>query len=194
MFIKVLLLYLSVVGQIFSDENTLNQISTRLVKSLIVQGDFKQEKKLKMLNKPLISTGKFTYHQHKGAIWKTLTPVSTLVLMNESTLLTEQGEQTIPEAFANVFKAMLSGDFKNLESHFFVMATNHETSWQIELKPKDELLQRIISTLTLTGDTELRSLDIAEVGGNSTFISFDKTTHSSQLSLEQEGDFEPLQP
>lgn len=192
--IHVLLLYLLAVEQSFSDEAILNQISARLVITPIVQGEFKQEKKMKVLNKPLISTGTFIYHQNKGAIWRTLTPVSSLVLMNESTLLTEQDEQTIPETFANVFKAILSVDFKKLDNHFFITATSNKTTWKIELNPKDELLQKVISSMTLSGDTELRNLELQEVSGNVMLISFEKITHPAQLSPEQEIQFESLSP
>lgn len=166
----------------------------RLVKTSITQGMFQQEKHLKFLRKPLISTGTFTYHQSKGVIWKTLTPIPSLLLVNESRLLTGQGEQAVPAAFGNVFKAMLGGELERLIEGFTITGEEQQTSWRLQLKPKDELLQQIISTIVLAGDTELRGLEIQETGGNLTRIRFEQITHPNDLSLEQQADFERLSP
>ena len=60
--------------------------------------------------------------------------------------------------------------------------------------PKDELLKKIISSILLSGDNELRLLEIRETGGNITHIKFDQITHPASLTPEQEADFEHLSP
>ncbi|MGR9013388.1 MAG: outer membrane lipoprotein carrier protein LolA [Gammaproteobacteria bacterium] len=194
MLVKALLLYLLVFGQSVAADAVLTQITERLVKTPITQGDFYQQKHLKVLHKPLISTGSFTYHQSKGVIWKTLTPVVSLLLVNDTKLLTGQGEQAVPAAFGKVFKAMLGGDLSALSDGFIVIGNDQKTSWQLALTPKDELLKKIISTMRLSGDTELRQLEIRETGGNITTISFDNIIHPTQLTADQEADFERLSP
>jgi len=175
-------------------DDVLAQITARLAKTPITQGDFHQQKQLKVLHKPLISTGTFTYDKNKGVIWKTLTPVVSLLLVNESKLLTGQGEQAVPAAFGKVFKAMLGGDLAALTDGFSVTAIDQKTAWQLVLTPKDEMLKKVISTLLLSGDTELRELEIREAGGNITRITFDNITHPAQLTDEQQADFERLSP
>jgi len=192
--LKALLLYLLAFGQGIAGEAVLTEITARLARTPIAQGDFHQQKHLKVLHKPLISTGTFTYHQNKGVIWKTLTPVASLLLVNESKLLTGQGEQAVPAAFGKVFKAMLGGDISALTEGFNIIGTDQKSSWQLELIPKDEMLKKIISTMVLSGDTELRNLEIREAGGNITRITFTNITHPAQLSGEQEADFERLSP
>lgn len=192
--IKALLLYLLACGLGVADEAVLTEIAARLAKTPIAQGDFHQHKQLKILHKPLVSKGSFTYDQSKGVIWKTLTPVVSLLLVNESKLLTGQGEQAVPAAFGKVFKAMLGGDLAALTDGFNIAGTDRKTSWQLELTPKDEMLKLIISTMLLSGDTELRWLEIREAAGNITRISFDNVTHPLQLTEEQEADFERLSP
>jgi outer membrane lipoprotein-sorting protein len=192
--LKALLLYLLAFGQGIAGEAVLTEISARLAKTPIAQGDFHQQKHLKVLHKPLISTGTFTYHQNKGVIWKTLTPVASLLLVNESKLLTGQGEQAVPAAFGKVFKAMLGGDLAMLTDGFNIIGTDQKTSWQLELTPKDDMLKKVISTMVLSGDTELRELEIREAGGNVTHITFNNITHPAQLTGEQEADFERLSP
>ena len=191
--LKTLLLFLLPFNLSYADD-VLAQITNRLAKTEITQGDFQQEKRLKILRKPLISTGKFTYHQTKGVIWKTLTPVPSLLLVNESRLLTTQGELAVPAAFGKVFKAMLGGDLKELTDGFSISGTDQKSHWQIVLNPKDELLKKIISSMVLSGDNELRSLEIKEASGNVTFIKFSQITHPAELSTEQEADFGHLSP
>jgi outer membrane lipoprotein-sorting protein len=192
--LKALLLYLLAFGQGFAGEAVLTEIAGRLSKTPIAHGNFHQQKHLKVLHKPLISTGTFTYDQNKGVIWKTLTPVESLLLVNESKLITGQGEQAVPAAFGKVFKAMLGGDVATLTDGFAITGTDQKTSWQLELTPKDEMLKRIISAMVLSGDTELRGLEIREAGGNITRITFDNITHPAQLTNEQQADFERLSP
>ncbi len=191
--LKTLLLFFLLSGQSYADD-VLTQITARLIKTPITQGDFHQQKHLKVLHKPLISTGTFTYDQNKGVIWKTLTPVVSLLLVNESKLLTGQGEQAVPAVFGKVFKAMLGGDLAALSDGFAITGTDRKTSWQLELTPKDEMLKKIIGMMLLSGDTELRDLEIREAGGNITRIAFDNITHPAQLTDEQQADFERLSP
>jgi Outer membrane lipoprotein carrier protein LolA len=192
-YIKTVLLFLLLSNLSYADD-VLTHITARLVKTPITQGDFQQEKRLKILRKPLISSGTFTYHQSKGVIWKTLTPIPSLLLINESKLLTGQGEQAVPAAFGNVFKALLGGELNRLAEGFDMTGTEQKTSWQLQLKPKDELLKKIISTILISGDTELRLLEIQEVTGNQTQISFTKISHPDHLSDEQQADFEHISP
>jgi len=191
--IKGLLLFLLSFNHSYADD-VLAKITAHLVKTEITQGDFQQEKHLKILRKPLVSTGTFTYHQSKGVIWKTLTPVASLLMVNDTRLLSGQGELAVPAAFGKVFAAMLGGDLKQLSEGFSITGSDKKTGWQLELKPKDELLQKMISFIVLSGDNELRSLEIQEAGGNSTRIKFTQITHPAQLTRTQEADFEHLSP
>jgi len=191
--LKALLFFLLPFNYSYADD-ALTEITSRLVKTPITQGNFQQEKRLKILRKPLLSTGLFTYHQSKGVIWKTLTPIPSLLLVNDTRLLTGQGEQAVPAAFGKVFKAMLGGDLKVLSEGFDISGTNQKTTWQLQLKPKDELLKKIISSLLLSGDNELRHLELQETGGNLTHIDFVNITHPDHLSPEQQADFEHLSP
>lgn len=193
-FLNALLLFILSFNQSLAGADLLAEITSRLVETPITNGDFQQEKQLKILRKPLISTGVFTYHQNKGVIWKTLTPVPSLLLVDESRLLTAQGEQAVPAAFGKVFKAMLGGDLNRLTDGFSITGSDQKPSWQLQLKPKDELLKKIINTILLTGDNELRLLEIQEAGGNITRIKFNQLTHPEQLTREQESDFERLSP
>jgi hypothetical protein len=170
----------------------LADIGARLVKTEITEGRFRQEKNLKVLKKPLISTGTFIYHRSRGVIWQTLTPVSSVLLVNQTRLMTTQGEQALPPAFGRVFTAMFGGDVQAMKEGFDISGTNDKTAWKLQLKPKDALLQKIIVDMQLTGGKELQRIDIKEANGNFTRITFDRITHPETLTPAQEADFERL--
>ena len=190
---SIMLLLLIPVTQSYATE-LLADITSRLVKAPITQATFQQEKHLKILSRPLMSSGLFTYDQSKGVIWKTLVPAPSLLLVNESQLISGQGEQNVPAAFGKVFKAMLGGDLNELTEGFLLTGEHKNNTWQLQLTPTDQFLQKIISTITLSGDSELRALELQEVTGNFTRISFTQISHPNQLSTEQEADFERLSP
>ncbi|WP_394754093.1 outer membrane lipoprotein carrier protein LolA [Crenothrix sp.] len=192
-FLKALLLFILSLSQSYANDE-LAKITAQLVKTPIAQGQFQQQKRLKILRKPLLSTGTFTYHHSQGVIWKTLTPMPSLLLINETHLLTGQGEQAVPPAFGSVFKALLGGELNRLTESFDITGKDQKNSWQLQLTPKDALLKKVISSITLTGDTELRQLELQEASGNLTQINFTQITHPDQLSQEQQADFERLSP
>lgn len=190
---KALLLFLLFCNLSYAAD-VLADITARLIKTPITQGEFQQEKRLKILRKPLTSNGVFTYSQSNGVIWKTLTPIPSLLLMNDAHLLTGQGEQAVPPAFGKVFKAMLGADLQQLSDDFVIIGENKKTAWKLHLTPKDQMLKKIISSIELSGDTELRGLAMQELNGNFTRISFTNITHPAQLTREQQADFEHLSP
>jgi hypothetical protein len=192
-YLSIIFLLLIPVTQSYASE-LLADITSRLVKAPITQGTFQQEKQLKILSRPLTSSGLFTYDQNKGVIWKTLAPVPSLLLVNESQLISGQGEKNVPVAFGKVFKALLGGNLHELTEGFLMTGENKNNTWQLQLTPTDEFLQKIISTITLSGDSELRTLELQEVTGNFTRINFTQITHPNHLSTEQEADFERLSP
>ncbi|MEC4748663.1 outer membrane lipoprotein carrier protein LolA [Methylomicrobium sp. Wu6] len=167
-------------------------ISARLVKNEITEGRFRQEKNIKILKKPLISTGTFTYHRKQGVIWQTLSPVPSVLLVNQTRLLTTQGEQNLPPAFGRVFTAMFGGDLQLMNEGFAIAGANGQGAWQLQLQPKDPLMQKIITGMQLTGDKELKQLDIREANGNFTRITFEQITHPETLTPAQVVDFERL--
>jgi hypothetical protein len=172
--------------------DTLAEIGARLAKTEITAGRFRQEKKIKVLKKPLVSAGIFIYHRSRGVVWQTLTPVPSMLLVNQTRLLTAQGEQALPPAFGRVFIAMFGGDLEAMQDGFEIAGTNGEAEWQLHLQPKDPLLQKIIAEMQLSGDTTLRQIHIKEANGNSTRITFDQISHPEALTPAQEADFERL--
>lgn len=191
--IKIILLFLSLFNLAYADD-LLNKIAAQVSNSTLTLGSFQQEKHLKFLKKPLLSTGTFIYDQDKGVLWKTLTPIVSTLLINETQLASEQGEQAIPPAFGRIFKVLLGGELSRLSEDFEVTGTGQQSAWQLQLLPKDQLLKKIISTIRLQGDKEIRSWELQEINGNVTQINFSQISHPQNLSSEQLKGFESVSP
>lgn len=183
-----------ITSPVFADADLLLQIKAKLSVATIIQGHFHQEKKLKFLSKPLISNGEFTFDQDHGLIWKTLNPLESLILMSEDRLLSSQGEQLIPPSFGRFFPALLGGDLAVLQADFNYSGAIDGEAWHLQLVPRDELLGKVIADIDLSGNRELRSVEIREVNGNLSRIHFDDISHPLKLNQEQAADFARLSP
>ena len=172
----------------------LDQVRALLNPAEIAQGRFRQEKQLAFLNKPLLSEGEFVYWQRGGVIWKTLTPVVSTVLVGDERMLSDQGEQTMPPSFGRLIPALLGGDLARLREDFAVSGDVKDRRWRLQFVPKDPVVAKAIAEVVLSGDNDLRGLDIREVEGNQSRIAFDNISHPSQLTPEQAAEFERLSP
>jgi len=175
-------------------DDILDQVRVRLNPAEIAQGYFRQQKQLAFLNKPLLSEGEFVYWQHGGVIWKTLSPVASTILVGDERMLSAQGEQTMPPSFGRLIPALLGGDLARLREDFVVSGEMRELVWQLHFVPKDPLVAKAIAEVVLSGDSDLRGLEIRETGGNQSRIVFDNISHPTQLTPEQVAEFERLSP
>ncbi len=73
----------------------------------------------------------------------------------------------------------------NKSDSFAITGADQNPAWHLELKPKDELLKKIISSIVLSDDNELRLLEIQEAGGDITHIKFAQITHPAQSTSEK---------
>lgn len=190
---KLLLLLVFSLGKATADD-LLKSVQAQLVQVERVAGHFRQEKQLKFLRKPLVSEGEFIYQSHRGLVWATQSPVASILLVNDNRLLSNQGEQALPPSFARVFQAMLGGDLGRLQDDFSIDGAINAAQWHLQLTPKDPLMAKVIHSLSLAGDNEVRALVILETSGNQSKISFEQISHPLQLSPEQAANFERLSP
>ncbi len=191
--LRILLLWASLLGLVWADD-ALDQVRARLNKAEIAQGRFRQEKQLTFLNKPLLSEGEFVYWQNGGVIWKTLIPVASTLLVGDERMVSAQGEQAMPPSFGRLIPALLGGDLARLREDFTIQGALQPDTWSLQFVPKDPLVAKVIADLTLSGDSDLRGMEIHEVSGNRSRIAFEQISHPQQLPPEQAAEFERLSP
>jgi hypothetical protein len=191
--IHIALVFLLSLSLVHADE-ILTRISARVAKAAITEGEFIQEKRLKFLTKPLITKGFFIYQQNKGVLWKTQTPLASTLLINNSQILSEEGEQAIPPAFGGMFNTLLSGDLLSLQEYFAISGAEQGESWQLQLIPKDDMMKKMIAAVRLEGNQDIKLWELLETGGNLTRISFSKIAHPASLNKEQLVEFDRISP
>lgn len=172
----------------------LDQVAVRLNRAEIALGRFRQEKQMVFLNKPLLSSGEFVYWQRGGVIWKTLEPVTSTLLVGDERMVSDQGEQALPPSFGRLIPALLGGELAQLREDFEIRGELHAEAWRLQFVPKDPVVAKAIAEVSLSGDSDLRGLEIHEVGGNQSSIVFEQINHPPQLTPDQAAEFERLSP
>lgn len=131
-----------------------------------IRADFIQEKHLKILTHPIISTGSFTFQRPQSLRWEYLSPIRSILLMHggEMKKFVEQDGRLVADT-GMVFGSMqivlteisnwLDGRFS--ENKMFQVARPSERT--ILLTPKSKDLAGVISSIALTLADQTGNLD-----------------------------------
>lgn len=131
-----------------------------------IQADFTQEKHLKILSQPIISTGTFTFQRPQSLRWEYISPIRSILLMHggevkkfverDGRLVEDQGMQ-----FGSMLVVLteisnwLDGRFTE-NNMFRVVRSSDQT---ILLTPKNQDLAGVISRIELTLADQQGNLD-----------------------------------
>ena len=184
-----------------SDHEDLNAVGARLRQVQVLRARFDQEKRIKVLRRPLISDGRFLFAPRHGVYWHTLTPFETRFVITpkgirqqsaqKEPLVIDATEQPVIHGFTKVFLALFSGDTRELEDRFEVFFSGSASQWRIGLKPKGRIMARLIDRIVLEGTEHIETLRVTERSGDVTLISFSElTTEPAELSEEERACFD----
>ncbi len=131
-----------------------------------IQADFVQEKHLKILIQPIISTGTFTFQRPQSLRWEYKRPIRSILLMHDGKvvkfverdgrLVADQGMQFgSMQVVLSEISNWLDGRFT--ENTMFTMVRPAAKS--IQLTPKSQELAGVISSIELTLADEQGNLD-----------------------------------
>jgi len=160
----------------------LPDIEKRLFKSDMLRADFRQEKNLRALSRPLVSHGKLLFVAGEGVLWQVTEPYVMSVLMKPEEIVEWNGEgevrrvdtaaNPVLSALTEIFLAILSGDTQFLEQHFELSPTASDSGWQLDLRPKSKALNAIVSNIRLFGDRFVEEVQVNEAKGDTTSLQF----------------------
>ena len=147
-----------------------------------LEGEFSQQRHIRVLSLPLISTGSFNYKRGQGLIWETLTPIQNRVEISpgQGIVMTNNHEavQTIASSqfLAEIFLAVFSGDMRQIETLFTIENQSKEQQpsdnhWTLRLTPNDKRIASHISSIHLKGSQRIEAISLREANGDSTEIS-----------------------
>lgn len=148
----------------------------------VLSGTFTQGKYLKALDASITSSGFFEYQKLNSIRWVTQKPVHNELIMTNSSIINKQGDQELVKIDLNnsgqakllheLLFSVLTAEWDRLSLLFSVDGRVSEGQWVAVLKPEDELVKKIMTSIELRGDHRVRWIVISEKSGDKTTISF----------------------
>lgn len=205
-FYLILMLCFSAAGQA-EDHNALAQLHEAHVGVTYFEAQFEQQRQVKFISKPLVSTGIIHFAPELGLVWQVKQPLSVKTIINDSGVYkSTQGGPLIKvkdpqiKIIADILSELLSAELDQVNSQFKVepiKPANQSTSWEVLLKPKNSLMKKAIASIGIQGGMQgdqAKSIDTVTINnqsGDVTVIQFSSVVMSSEaLSELQRGVFE----
>ena len=140
-------------------------ISKNLPQTGSIKCKFYQEKYMKNIAKPLVSSGEFEYKENEGVYFYTLSPVKS------TTDYTNKNYKQINE----IINAISKKKYSKLEKEFNFYYEGNIKKWMLGLKPKEnsDAFNYIVS-ITLEGSDYINKINIQQTNGNKILLWFTK--------------------
>ncbi|WP_119343664.1 LolA family protein [Facilibium subflavum] len=147
-----------------------------------IRGDFTQTRNMKLLSRPLKSSGTFELDKSKELTWSQEKPFkSTLVVTdneirqsiedNPPMIITAK-EQPIVFAFTRVFLSIFKGNTAAIEQYFNIYFQGDAKHWIVGFKPKSSPLNKAITSIVMEGGVYASKITVNEAKGNQMIIEF----------------------
>ncbi|MDG3087537.1 outer membrane lipoprotein carrier protein LolA [Vibrio hannami] len=166
---------------------SMEEVQQHLSSHPVVRGDFEQVRELEMFKKPLVSTGEFTVAKEYGLLWGQKQPFVISLVLTEDKLSQKFGEQDAqvmtsdenPMAFyfSHLFLGLFQGDTEQLKSQFKLIFNSENESWKMELVPLKAPIDKVFTSIEISGSDYINSIKLNEVRGDVTTINFSNQNH-----------------
>lgn len=141
---------------------------------------FVQEKKLAVLDKPLITEGELLLDEQQTVTWDIQKPFALRYVLTPNSIreIDAQGERTLQTgqnplatALTQAMTTTFSGQWRDNNTLASVTATGNTQQWQLHITPQSAELQPLIKTMVVNGEHgSITTVTIAESNGDSTVI------------------------
>lgn len=172
---------------------------TQLQKPNSIQGEFTQQRFLNTLPKPITTSGKFVLRKNNGLLWQMEKPFQSTVRVSKKGIMQWHNEQWIENTRTgqsqqiSLFLGLLSGNISALEQQFTIQLSGNPNAWHLTLTPKSLLMKQIFSTIQLTGDNLVKSIELHEKQGDRTLITLQNNQLNQPLSAFAQRAFDESQ-
>jgi len=156
-----------------------------------VQADFVQEKHLKILNRPIISTGTFAFQGPGSLRWEYLTPIPSILLLHNGNIrkfVKKDGNLREDRGIGLDAMQLMLGEISNwLVGRFTdndIFTTSFPDKQTIILKPRGKSLAGLISKIELKPSEQkgvLDSVTIFEGSDSYTRMTFSNTVINKNI-------------
>jgi hypothetical protein len=177
---------------------TLDDVQQRFAAQQVVRASFQQERQISGMAQPLHSSGEVLIAKSKGLWWQQQHPFPMTLILDDSHMVQIMGSQT-PQVitadsnpqmfqFNHLLRALFQADRKVLDENFTSEFTDQgKGRWKLVLTPTTTPLDKLFSTITLQGEQFLNGIELNDMQGDFTEITFSnhrpeprKLTHEEQ--------------
>jgi hypothetical protein len=154
----------------------LEQLMSELAHVERSQAQFTEQKYMKVLKRPVESSGTLIYEAPDRMIKRTLKPkLETMTVDADRLTLERQGRtralrlQDYPTlwAFIESIRSTLKGDLSALQRFYQVELSGEPQHWSLTMKPKDVKMSRVISSVEIAGTQgKIRTVKVQETQGD----------------------------
>lgn len=183
------------------DDAAVASIQKQLAPFATLHGRFTQTKRIRVLSRPLVSSGDFVLVKERGLLWRTTEPIAAAVRITpggiaqlkdgKTTVLVSAKDQPGVSAVGKVLFAIFSLDLGRFREHFAFRSAAAPAGkpWTAVLAPTDAGLATFVRSIELTGERTLEGLTLVEANGDVTSIRF-ADTRATPLTPQEEALFE----
>jgi hypothetical protein len=178
----------------------LKDVEARLDHARVSRGEFVQEKRLVGIARPLRGHGSFVVDRERGVLWRNEAPFKSVLKITRREIVQSDGSQVLMhldsdrepavKAVSSVLFATLAADLGALASYFSIDGEVAAAGWHLTLRPKDPGLARLIRTLDLSGDREVRRVELTAASGDLLQIEFQKIQTAAAPTAAEATDLE----
>jgi hypothetical protein len=161
-----------------------------------VRADFAEEKRIKVLKRPLRSSGQIVFSGKLGLYRALKDPFVQELLVTPQGIAQRDDagkvekidveKQPLAKGFIDAFLLVFSGDDKALAAGFELYFDGDESAWTMGFVPKKKPLSKFIATMVVTGKRGVfETLIVGEVNGDKTATKFSNVVTDKELSPEE---------
>jgi hypothetical protein len=162
-----------------------------------IRADFAEEKRIKVLKRPVVSSGSLIFNSKSGLYRVVKDPFVQELLITSAGIAQRDANgkvesmdvERVPIAkgFIDAFLLVFSGDQQALAAGFDLYFEGDESAWSLGFRPKKKPLSRFIASLVVTGKRGvLDSLSVLEVNGDKTFTRFAHVSTDRELTEDEQ--------
>lgn len=176
---------------------TLDALQQRFAAQPVVRAHFEQQRGISGIPRPLRSSGELLIARQYGLWWQQQQPFLLTLILNDGKMVQITGNQP-PEVvtaagnpqmfrFNHLLRALFQADRAVLEQNFTLEFTDKgQENWQLALVPKTSPLDKLFTSITLSGQTYLDHILLLDKQGDSTAITFSRQRTQPEVLTHDE--------
>ena len=162
--------------------DVLHDVEARLSHARVTRGRFQQHKQLVGIARPLEGSGTFLVDRERGVVWRSERPFETVLRITRREIMQSGGGEVLMRLSADsepavktvsaVLFATFAADLAALSQFFVFEGDATDATWRLTLRPREPALARLIRRLDISGDRQVRRVQLMAASGDLLLIDF----------------------